>query len=43
MALSHRLDYEFLDNNIRKIMLWKIDINSRQNTKSSIEFLSLGI
>ena len=43
MALSHRLDYEFLDYDIRKMVLWNIDIISGQHTKSSIEFYSQGI
>ena len=42
LALSHRLDYEFLIQDISKMILWKIDVDSKQQSKSSIEFHTLG-
>ena len=42
VALSHRLDFEFLDQDISKMVLWKIDVDSKQQSKSDIEFHTLG-
>ena len=42
VALSHRLDFDFLALDISKMVLWKIDVDSRQQSKSEIEFHTLG-
>ena len=42
MALSHRIDYLFLAHDVREMLLWKIDVNSKQQSKSNIEFNTLG-
>ena len=42
VALSHRLDFDFLAQDISKMVLWKIDVDSRQQSKSEIEFHTLG-
>ena len=42
MALSHRLDFLFVGDDVRKMFLWKIDVTSKEQSKSSIEFHTLG-
>ena len=42
MALSHRLDFEFLDQDKNKIVLWKIDVDSKEQSKSDVAFHTLG-
>ena len=42
VALSHRLDFDFLAQDISKMVLWKIDVDSGQQSKSEIEFHTLG-